>query len=85
MNTLINFYKFLTKSNSLRSKILFSSLWLLCFIPLNINPEEFQKFMNNLKGNGQEEQKAQGNNNQQGEGEGERSGVRPGPHCSGEP
>ena len=43
MNTLINFYKFLTKSNSLRSKILFSSLWLLCFIPLNINPEEFQK------------------------------------------
>ena len=43
MNILINFHKFLTKSNSLRTKIFFSSLWLLCFIPLNINPEEFQK------------------------------------------
>ena len=43
MNILINFYKFLTKSNSLRTKIFFSFLWLLCFIPLNLNPEEFQK------------------------------------------
>lgn len=43
MNILINFHKFLTKSNSLRTKIFFSSLWLMCFIPLNINPEEFQR------------------------------------------
>ena len=35
------------------------------------DPEEFQKFMNNLKGNGQGEQKEQGNNNQPSEGEGE--------------
>ena len=35
------------------------------------DPEEFQKFMNNLKGNGQGEQKQQGNNNQPSEGEGE--------------
>lgn len=38
------------------------------------DPEEFQKFMNNLKGNGQGEQKAQGNSDQQGEGEGEEEG-----------
>jgi hypothetical protein len=38
------------------------------------DPEEFQKFMNNLKGNGQGEQKAQGNNNQPSEGEGEGEG-----------
>lgn len=43
MNILINFHKFSTKSNNLRTKIFFSSLWLLCFIPLNINPEEFQR------------------------------------------
>lgn len=35
------------------------------------DPEEFQKFMNNLKGNNQGEQKQQGNNNQPSEGEGE--------------
>ena len=43
MNILINFHKFLTKSNSLRTKIFFSFLWILCFMPLNLNPEEFQK------------------------------------------
>ena len=43
MNILSNFQKFLTKSNSLKTKIFFSFIWLLCFIPLNINPEEFQK------------------------------------------
>jgi len=45
MNILINFHKFLTKSNSLRTKIFFSFLWLLCFVPLNLNPEEFQKLL----------------------------------------
>ena len=35
------------------------------------DPEEFQKFMNNLKGNNQGEKKEQGNNNQPSEGEDE--------------
>ena len=46
------------------------------------DPEEFQKFMNNLKGNNQGEKKEQGNNNQPSEGEGEEEGNPDDPSSS---
>jgi len=70
--------KIITSGSNIKSLVFTKSMieYLLAMLVKmeDEDPEEFQKFMNNLKGNGQGEQKAQGNSDQQGEGESEEEG-----------
>jgi hypothetical protein len=78
--------KIITSGSNIKSLVFTKSMieYLLAMLVKmeDEDPEEFQKFMNNLKGNGQGEQKAQGNSDQQGEGEGEEEGNPDDPSSS---